>query len=69
MALIKTIEVATSSTTSIDDAIKNAVAEVSRTVRNVDSLEVKSIKATVKDGVVASFDVLCHISFRVDSRD
>ena len=69
MPLIKTIEVATSSPNSIDDAIKAAVQEVSRTVRNLDTVEVKQIKASVKNGEVASFDIVCNISFRVDSRD
>lgn len=69
MALIKVIEVIASSTESVADAIRQAVAEVSKTVRNVDSVEVKSIKASVKDGKVATFDVIVQISFRVDSRD
>lgn len=69
MALIKTIEVATSSAVGVDDAIRKAVKEVSRTVRNVDTLEVKSIKASVSGGEVSTFDIVCLISFRVDSRD
>ncbi|HSR40120.1 MAG TPA: dodecin family protein [Phnomibacter sp.] len=69
MALIKVIEVIASSPVSVADAIRQAVAEVSKTVRNVDSVEVKSIKATVANGEVATFDVIVHISFRVDSRD
>jgi flavin-binding protein dodecin len=69
MALIKVIEVITSSETSVDDAIRKAVAEVSKTVRNVDTVQVKDIKATVKEGKVFTYDVICHISFRVDSRD
>lgn len=69
MALIKVIEVIASSTESVADAIRQAVAEVSKTVRNVDSVEVKNIKATVKDGQVATFDVIVQISFRVDTRD
>lgn len=69
MPLIKTIEVATSSPVSIEDAINKAVAEVGRTVRNIDAVSVKKIKASVADGKVASYDIECQISFRVDSRD
>lgn len=66
MPIVKVIEVIASSETSIDDAIKNAVAEVSKTVRNIDSVYVKDIKAHVKDGKIATFGVICSISFRVD---
>ncbi len=69
MPLIKTIEVATSSAVSIEDAIQQAVSEVGRTVRNIDEVVVRKLKASVKDGKVASFDIECNISFRVDSRD
>ncbi len=66
MAIVKVIEVISSSETGIDDAIHNAVAEVSKTVRNIDSVYVKDIKAHVKDGKVSTFGVVCQISFRVD---
>lgn len=69
MAIVKVIEVIASSEKSIEDAIHNAVAEVSKTVRNVDSVYVKDIKAHVKEGKVSTFGVLCQISFRVDSED
>ncbi len=52
MAVVKVIEVIASSPTSIEDAIQSAVAEVSKTVRNIDSVYVQDIKAHVKDGKV-----------------
>lgn len=67
MALVKVIEVIASSEVSIDDAIKNAVKEASRTIRNIDSVWVKDIKAHVKDGQVTTFGVICNISFRLDA--
>lgn len=69
MPLIKTIEVATSSPVSIEDALAQAVEEVGRTVRNIDSVVVRTLRASVKDGKIASYDIECNISFRVDSRD
>lgn len=66
MALVKVIEVIASSTVSIDDAVKNAVAEASKTIRNIDSVYVKDIKAHVKDGKVTTFGVICNLSFRID---
>ncbi|HPW86703.1 MAG TPA: dodecin family protein, partial [Chitinophagales bacterium] len=62
MSIVKVIEVISASEKSIDDAIKNAVAEVSKTVRNIDSVYVKDIKAHVKDGKVSTFGVVCNIS-------
>jgi flavin-binding protein dodecin len=66
MPIVKIIEVLSSSEISIDDAIRNAVKEVSKTVRNIDSVYVKDIKAHVKGDAVTTFGVICQISFRVD---
>ncbi|MDX1942306.1 MAG: dodecin family protein [Saprospiraceae bacterium] len=66
MAIVKVIEVIGSSEKSIDDAIHTVVREVSKTIRNVDSVYVKDIKAHVKDGKVTTFGVICNVSFRVD---
>lgn len=67
MAIVKVIEVIASSDTSFDDAIKNAVAEVSKTVKNIDSVYVKDFKVHVKDQKLSSYGVICKVSFRVDS--
>ncbi|MBX2923325.1 MAG: dodecin domain-containing protein [Chitinophagaceae bacterium] len=66
MPIVKVIEVIASSEKGIDDAIQQAVAEASKTIRNIDSVYVKDIKAHVKDGKVASYGCICKISFRVD---
>ena len=67
MPLVKVIEVIASSEKSIDDALHNAVKEASKTIRNIDSVWVKDIKAHVKDGKITTFGVVCNISFRLDS--
>lgn len=66
MPIVKVIEVIASSEKGIDDAIQQAVAEASKSIRNIDSVYVKDIKAHVKDGRVASYGCICKISFRVD---
>jgi dodecin len=66
MPIVKVIEVISSSKKSIDDAIRNAVKEASKTVRNIDSVYVKDIKAHVKDGEITTFGCVCKISFRLD---
>ena len=66
MPIVKVIEVIASSEKGIDDAVRTAVTEVSKTVRNIDSVFVKDIKAHVKGDQVVSFGVICKVSFRVD---
>jgi flavin-binding protein dodecin len=67
MPIVKVIEVISSSETSIEDAVQSAVKEVSKTIRNVDSVYVKDIKAHVKNGEISTWGVICQISFRVDA--
>ena len=65
MAIVKVIEVIASSDKSFDDAVKQAVKETSRTIRNIDSVYVKDMKVHVKDGKIKSYGVICKVSFRV----
>ncbi|HEV8080225.1 MAG TPA: dodecin family protein [Chitinophagaceae bacterium] len=67
MSIVKVIEVIASSEKGIDDAVRNAVEEVSKTIKNIDSVYVKDIKAHVKDGKVTTFGAVCQISFRVEN--
>ena len=69
MGIVKVLEVIASSENSIEEAIQNAVTEVSKTVHNIDSVYVKDIKAHVKDGKVSSYGCVCKISFRVDQSE
>jgi len=66
MGIVKIIEVIATSPKSFEDAVKNAVKEVSKTVRNVDSVYIKDQKAHVKDGKITSYGVICNVSFRID---
>ncbi len=67
MAIVKVIEVIASSEKSIEDAIQQAVNEVSKTVRNIDSVYVKDIKAHVKGTKIISYGAICKVSFRVEA--
>ena len=66
MPIVKIIEIIASSETSFDDAVRVAVREAGKTVRNIDSVYVKDMKAHVKDGEITSFGVICKVSFRLD---
>lgn len=68
MPIVKVIEVIASSETSFDDAVRSAVKEVSKTIKNVDSVYVKDFKVHVKDGEIASYGVICKVSFRVEDK-
>lgn len=59
-------EVVGSSPTSVEDAIRTAVAKASRTVRNIEWFETKEVRGQVVDGDVAHFQVRLKIGFRVE---
>ena len=59
-------EVVGTSETSIDDAIKTAVARASQTVRGLDWFEVTNIRGHLAEGAVAHVQVTLKIGFRMD---
>lgn len=63
------IEIAGSSETSIDDAIRNAVGRASRTLRQVGWFEVKQTRGHVEDGKVAHFQVILKVGFTLEDQD
>lgn len=66
MPIVKVIEVIATSEKGIEDAIQNALAETSKTVRNIDSIFVKDIKVHVKDNRITTYGLICKVSFRID---
>ncbi len=58
-------EVVGTSTDSIHQAVRNGVARVSRTVRNVEWFEVTETRGAVVDGEV-TFQVGLKVGFRLD---
>jgi dodecin len=60
------IEVAGSSEKSIEDAIKNAVARASRTLRQVGWFEVLQTRGHVEGGKVAHFQVILKVGFTLE---
>jgi len=59
-------EVVGSSTTSIDEAIRTAVARASSTVRGLDWFEVTQIRGHLEEGTVAHYQVGLKIGFRLE---
>ncbi len=62
----KSIEVTGSSTTSVDDAVRRAVAKAGETVRNLEWFEVGEVRGHIADGAVAHFQVTVKIGFRLE---
>lgn len=62
----KVVEIVGSSTKSSDDAIHNAVARASKSLRHMGWFEVVETRGHVEDGKVAHFQVKLKIGFRLD---
>jgi flavin-binding protein dodecin len=62
----KLVEIVGSSSTGTDDAIRNAIATASKTLRRVDWFEVIESRGHVADGKVAHFQVTLKVGFRLE---
>ncbi|MEQ5836792.1 dodecin domain-containing protein [Marinobacter sp. R17] len=61
----KKVEIVGSSTTGIEDAIENALAECSKSVKNIEWFEVTETRGHVTDGKVAHYQVVLKVGFRI----
>ena len=66
MAMLKVIEVLAESTKGWEDAAQVAVATASKSVRNIKSIYIKNMEATVLDGKLTAYRVNAKISFLLD---
>ena len=62
----KSVEITGSSAEGIDDAIRNAVAKASQTLRNLDWFEMVSVRGQLADGSVEHVQVTLKIGFRLE---
>ncbi|ASV29466.1 dodecin family protein [Maribacter cobaltidurans] len=65
MAVLKVIEVLANSDKSWEDAAKNAVAQASKSVKNIRSVYINEQSATVEDGKMVNYRVNVKITFEV----
>jgi dodecin len=65
MSVVKVIEII-SEGDSVDEAIKSAAAEASKTLQHIKQVDVKHIDALVENGKVTKFRVNCKVSFVVN---
>lgn len=66
MALLKVIEILSSSKESWEDATRNAVKEASKTVKNIRSVYVQEHSCVVDNGDITHFRVNVKITFEVN---
>ena len=62
----KKIELTGSSTTSIEEAVQNAVAKAAKTVRQMRWFEVVETRGTIKDDQVDQWQVTIKIGFTLE---
>jgi flavin-binding protein dodecin len=63
----KLIELVGSSTSSTDEAIRNAILKASATIKHIDWFQVIETRGHVKDGAVAHFQVTLKVGFRIEA--
>ena len=61
----KKIEIVGSSTQGIDDAIRNALAECSKTLHHLEWFEVVDTRGHIVDGGVGHFQVTLKVGMRI----
>lgn len=66
MSIAKIIEVSSESTQSFDDAARNAIKEVSKTVKNVKHVWVDGLEISVEDDGSHVYRTNCKVTFVVE---
>ena len=61
----KKVELVGSSTSSIEEAINNALAEASKSIRHLEWFEITETRGHIADGAVAHYQVSLKVGFRV----
>jgi flavin-binding protein dodecin len=65
MAVAKTVELISSSTESIEAAVRDGIAKAGETIKGIEGAWVKGTKAVIRDNKVAEWRVTLKITFIV----
>jgi flavin-binding protein dodecin len=57
-------EIVGTSEEGVDAAVRNGIAEASKTLRNLDWFEVKEVRGHLEDGKIANWQVRVKLGFR-----
>jgi flavin-binding protein dodecin len=62
----KKVEIVGSSKNSIDEAIRNAITECNKTMKNLDWFEVVDTRGHIENGEIGHFQVTLKVGFRIE---
>jgi len=62
----KKVEIVGSSTTTVEDAIQNALAEASKSLKNLEWFEVTETRGHIVEGKVGHYQVTLKVGFRIE---
>lgn len=65
MPVVKVIELVGESPKSFEDAVKNALDDAKKTVRDIRGIDVKSFNAVVRNDKIAAFRANVKVAFLV----
>ena len=62
----KSIELTGSSSTTVEDAVQNAITKASKTMRNMHWFQVMETRGHIDEGKVAHWQVTLKVGFRLE---
>ena len=62
----KIIELAGSSTVSIEDAVQNAITRATQSLKNLRWFEISETRGQIEDGKVAHYQVVLRVGFSLE---
>lgn len=65
MAVVKVIEILAQSPKSWEDAVQQALTEVSKTIQGTQSIYVRDLQAVVENGKISQYRLNAKVSFVV----
>jgi flavin-binding protein dodecin len=66
MTIAKNIEISSTSETSFEDAVQKGIAQIDKTVNNVEGAWIKEQKVSVTNGKINKYHVIMIVTFVVN---
>ena len=64
--IYKTVELTGTSTTTIDDAVNNAIARASETLHSLRWFEVVQVRGAIENAAVSQWQIIMKVGFTLD---
>jgi flavin-binding protein dodecin len=68
MPVVKIVELIGTSSESWEKAIQAALDDASKTIQNIESIEVTNLSATVADGKINEWQADTRVAFRIEEK-